>query len=265
MLKKMSQRRRAAFLRALEATGNQTLAAERACVSRSWVCKERSLNAGFDAACRAAIGAAKERLTEAGENAPPSGWGHLDGVELVVRGARGRRVQVARARAGQISPKVEDRFLAVLAATCNVKAALAAAGISKSAAYTHRKRWPGFARRWHEALEVGELRLELAVAHHAANPASSTGLPEPAPMAILLTPEQALHSLHMHKNRLFGLGRRPGRQGRPPGIEQVTAKIVRICELIKRGRGLSEEAKSKDEAQWALRRGPGEARRRGSA
>ena len=47
--------------------------------------------------------------------APPAGAGQ----------ARGRRVQIARARVKQWTPRVEDRFLATLAATCNVKAACA--------------------------------------------------------------------------------------------------------------------------------------------
>src|SRR3954466_12743348 len=124
MTAKMSVKRREAFLRALEATGNQTLAAERACVSRSWVCKERGLSPDFDARCRAAIAAADSGLAGAEGNRPGAqGWGHLDGVELVVRGSNRRHLQIARARAGQWTARTEDRFLEVFAATCNAKAA----------------------------------------------------------------------------------------------------------------------------------------------
>src|SRR5688572_13253936 len=109
MYKKMSGRRRDVFLRALEVSGNQTLAAERACVSRSWVCKERALNPAFDAEVRAAIEAADARLRGGEGNRPQAkGWGHLDGVELVVRGSNRRRAQVARARAGQWTARSED-------------------------------------------------------------------------------------------------------------------------------------------------------------
>jgi hypothetical protein len=76
MHKKMSDRRRDAFLRSLEASGNQTLAAEQACVSRSWVCKERGLNPAFDSACRAVIEAADAALRGSEGNRPAAkGWG----------------------------------------------------------------------------------------------------------------------------------------------------------------------------------------------
>lgn len=92
MTAKISGKRRVAFLKALEVCGNQTLAADRVCVSRSWVCKERGLNAEFDLECDRLIAAARERLRSAEGNRPPEGWGHLDGMELVVRGTKGRRV-----------------------------------------------------------------------------------------------------------------------------------------------------------------------------
>jgi hypothetical protein len=89
-----------------------------------------------------------------------------------------------RARLNQISPRVEDRFLATLAATCNVNAACAEAGVSKGAIYTHRKRWSAFARRWDAAVKLGSLRLQFALVEYAANPFSATELPEPAEIEI---------------------------------------------------------------------------------
>ena len=65
MSAKISASRRAAFLKALGETGNQTLSAERAKVSRSWVTAQRARDAGFDGAVRAAIEAARERLRPA--------------------------------------------------------------------------------------------------------------------------------------------------------------------------------------------------------
>jgi hypothetical protein len=238
MTAKMSDKRRGAFLKALEACGNQTLAAERTCVSRSWVCQERARNAEFDAECRRLVAAARERLRGAEGNRPPEGWGHLDGVELVVRGTGGsgggRRVQIARARAGQWTAASEQRFLSVLAATGNAGAAYAAAGKSKGSAYSHRKRWAGFERQWQAAVEISCVRLEFGLAAYARNLFCSPELPEPAPVS--LTPEQALHSLHMNKNRLLGLGRRPGGRGQPPAIERVTGRVLRAVDAVKRGR-----------------------------
>ena len=48
MSKKITATRCAAFLKALAETGNQTLAAERAKVSRSWVVLHRGRDAAFD-------------------------------------------------------------------------------------------------------------------------------------------------------------------------------------------------------------------------
>ena len=152
------------------------------------------------------------------------------GEELVVRGVGrggGRRVQVARARLRQWTPRIEERFLAALMATGNVKASLAEAGMSKGSAYAHRERWAGFARRWHEAIAFADMQLTHALLHHAANPFSPAGLPEPDDVEIVaereaaaaeeaapagpggaaarplhrLAFDDALHSLHMNQHR----------------------------------------------------------------
>src|ERR1044072_833514 len=164
---KMSPARRAAFLKAVRETGNQTLAAERAKVSRSWVQLHRSTDPEFDAEVRAAIAVAKAsfaKLRMSGGSEPPRGWGFLDGEERVVRGTNGRRVQVARARLRQWTPRSEDRFLAVLSATCNVDAACAEVGLSPASVYEHRKRWPAFGARWNAAIAAGGERLDGGLA-----------------------------------------------------------------------------------------------------
>lgn len=79
MTAKTSQARKDAFLAALEETGNQTLAAERAKVSRSWVSLHRSGDPEFRRLSDEAIAAAKARLGAHPERLPPSGWGFLDG------------------------------------------------------------------------------------------------------------------------------------------------------------------------------------------
>jgi hypothetical protein len=252
MTAKMSDRRRGAFLKALEVCGNQTLAAERVCVSRSWVCQERMRNPDFDAECRRVIASARERFRGAEGNRPPEGWGHLDGVELVVRGTNGRRVQIARARAGQWTARCERRFLSVLAATGNAEAAYFAAGKSKGSAYSHRKRWAGFERQWGAAVAQSCVRLEFGLAAYAMNPFSAPDLPDPAPVS--MTPDQALHSLHMNKRRMFGLGKRTGRRGAPPTMDEVTARLVRAVEAVKGGRALDEAQKESDRREWAKRR-----------
>ena len=277
MSAKISAARRAAFLKALEETGNQTLAAERAKVSRSWVVLHRSRDAGFDAAVRAAVRRARERLRvrpstslgtsgdglhgKRGSNAPPSGWGFLDGEELVVRGTNGRRTQIARARMRQWTPRVEDRFLATLSATCNVKAACAEVGMTAASAYGHRKRWTAFARRWDAAVEEGYARLLLGLVEHAGNPFSSPELPEPAPTP-RLSLDDTLHNLFMHQHEVDGLGDRPGLPRHRCSFDEAAARVMRAVDAIEGGKRFSEEEKARDREQWALRRGAGQARRR---
>ena len=240
MTVKMSERRRDAFLAALEACGNQTLAAEKAAVSRSWVCKERGLDAGFDARCRAAIAAADGRLKGSADNCPPKGWGFLDGVELVVRGSNRRRAQIARARAGQWTARTERRFLAVAGATVNVKAACAQIGKSFGSAYGHRNRWPGFARRWDSALDTGTDILEESLMERAENIFAEPEAPMPDAAAPLprMTIAEAIHLVHMQKRRMLELGRKPGRWKRPRTLDEVRGSILRKFSAIARRRGL---------------------------
>ena len=255
MLKKMSAARRAAFLRALAASGNATLSAERAKVSRSWVLKARRADPEFDAACEEALRASFARLGESLCNRPGAkGWGHLDGMELVVRGSNRRRVQIARARVRQFSPRTEDRFLAVLAATCSVKAACEAAGMSKGAAYDHRKRWPGFARRWGEAIEQGTIRLQFGLMENASNMFSSAELPPAIEMPPMRT-DDILHNLYMHQHASAGIGRRPGLPPREPGFEEARRAIIAAIDAIEAADGLGEEVKARDRKEWARRRG----------
>lgn len=254
MYRKMGARRRGVFLRALAACGNVTLAAEKAAVSRSWVRNQRAAEPAFDAACAAALGEAEARLRAAEDGRPPQGWGFLDGMALAVRGSNRRRVQIARARAGQWTPQAENRFLAVLAATCNVKAACAAAGRSRSSLYAHRKRWPAFARRWDAAVEQGAVALEFAIVSHAANPFSARALPPPAEVPAM--PVDAMfHALYMHKRQLTGSGGRPGRRGAPPDIEAVTDKVVRFAEVLKAKREIGAARLRRDARERARRGG----------
>ena len=207
MSKKFSAQRRSAFLRCLSQTGNVTLSAERAKVSRSWVRLHRSADAAFDGTCREAIAEARERLrvrrgdegktlplpppasgrgedglappaSGRGDNGlippargrgatrePPEGWAFHEGEELVVNGSNGRRVQVRRAKLSQWTARVERRFLAVLRCTCNVTAACRDVGLWPPSAYAHRRRWPDFARRWDEAIAMGESELDFRIVH----------------------------------------------------------------------------------------------------
>lgn len=286
MSAKMSAARKAAFFEALRETGNQTLAAEAAKVSRSWVTLHRSQDSEFRRAMDEAVAGARARLGAHPERRPPSGWGFLDGEELVVKGTGGsrstgsgqgggRRVQIARARLHQWTPRIEDRFLAALAATGNAAAAYAEVGMSKGSAYGHRNRWPGFARRWDEAVDLAGIRLEFALIEFAANPFSAPELPEPADLSIVrarpagagpgdgsggfaLTFDEGMHSLYMTQHRRFGLGGRPGRsnEGRPyeERVAEAVAAVNASIDALERAEALGEDEKQRDREAYKRRR-----------
>lgn len=252
MTAKFGQARKDAFLVALRETGNQTLAAERAKVSLSWVKLHRSSDPAFRHATEEAVAAAAERL--GGRLRPPSNWGFLDGVELVVRGTGGaggaKRVQVARARVKQWSPRVEERFLSVLGSTCNVRASAAAVGMHSSSAYDHRRRWPAFAGRWRAAVEQGYVQLECGLIEAAGNFLSGEELPDAAPLTGM-TVDHAIHLLHMHRHAVMGIGKPQASRARAPDIEDVRAEIRRKVDAIKR----HDKARlERDRKEWARRR-----------
>lgn len=60
-----------------------------------------------------------------------------------------------------------DVFLDALAESSNVAASARTAGISANAMYRERRRNPGFAARWHEALCEGFARLEAELLSEA--------------------------------------------------------------------------------------------------
>jgi hypothetical protein len=259
MTAKFTAARREAFFRALARTGNQTLACEQAKVSRSWVTLHRSGDPEFRRRIEEAIAVAKVRLDAAPERRPEDKalrW--QDGDELVVRGSNGRRTQIARSRLKQWSPRVETRFLAKLAASCNVKAACAEVGMTPASAYGHRNRWPAFQRRWDEALENGYVRLEGTLVENAANLYSREDYPLDHPLPDMTT-AQAIHLLHMHKHGVLGIGKRPGRLAGPPDMDEVRKSILRKIEAIARLDEREAERKARREARKAQREGRQEA------
>lgn len=251
MSKKFSAARKRAFLQYLAETGNQTLSAERAKVSRSWVCLQRSGDSGFDAACREAIREAKTALRSFGtlRTGEAQGerlgdkWKYHDGAELVVSGSNGRRVQVRRARLKQWTPRVEQRFLAALGASCNVKATCAAAGMWPPSAYNHRKRWPAFARAWDAAIEEGEMRLEMALLERGGNLFADPELPEPNPIGEM-TAADAIALLKLRRG-LARSGKWARWKWRPRTLDEVRDSILKKLEAVAAYRELEEREREK--------------------
>lgn len=271
MSARTSPQRRAAFFAALKATGNQTLACERAKVSRSWMQLQRSTDPQFKADVCAAVAEARASLSSAPGQArstsgrkPPSGWGHLDGEELVVKGTGGsgggKRIQIARARLKQWTPRVEQRFLTALMATCNVKAACAEVGMTPAGAYAHRKRWPRFAGLWDEAVAEGYKRIEIALLQNALNLFSETELPPETPLRGM-DATQAIRLLHMHKHGVLGIGKAPGRWRPPATLDEVKPGILRKLSIWQAAADIPPAVRAADLRAYRRRReaGPGRA------
>jgi len=178
----------------------------------------RSTDPGFDEAVRDAIAEAKVALSQRSGSSPehvvtkpPRGWGHQDGEELVVRGSRGRRVQVARARLHQWTPRVEGRFLACLEQVCNLRLALREVGFTAASLHEHRKRWPAFDEACEVALARGFERLDNGLAHAACRLFSPDAYPLPeAPVVGPMNASAAISLMRLHEKRRAGRGRRPG-------------------------------------------------------
>jgi hypothetical protein len=92
----------------------------------------------------------------------------VSGNESEVGGGKGRRLQRRAVRGSQkAKPKRRaftearrKRFLNHFAASCNVRAAARAVGISEGCVDAWRKKDPQFNAAWKEALELGYARLE---------------------------------------------------------------------------------------------------------
>jgi hypothetical protein len=173
---KISAARKRAFLRAIARSGNLTLAAEQAGVSKSWAVKARLADPGFALDCRAAK-ASFDRLRMSGEgpgargsNRPPKGWRQSGGKELRVCGRGSQRVQIVRASEGQWTPRAEARFLGALTRTNNLEMACDQAGMTLSSYEAHSRRWPDFRRRVREARAFASERLEAALEADSALP-----------------------------------------------------------------------------------------------
>ena len=138
------------YLRALADTGNATLAAARARVSRDWAYKRRFGDPRFDAWCQAMIEQfrAGPPHRPAADAAPPHPTLSLQGRGL-------RRVQVRRDRVGGWSAAKEAQFIERLLETCSVWLASAEVGLSTVSAYRRRQVRPAFAAAWDEAERLG--------------------------------------------------------------------------------------------------------------
>lgn len=229
---KISPARIEAFFRALGETGNRTIAAERARVSREWVRWRRLRDPAFAAREKAVMAEATERLRAAASIEPVAKWRMRAGEELAVRGRRGGMMQIQRARLRQWTPRIEARFLGTLAACCNVSAACRAVGMSVSGAYRHYARWPDFQRRWEAALAEGHMRLEMALLETAGRAFEPRAYEQDIPIEPMSF-DQAITLLARHQARVHKLGKRSGhRVRRARSADEVFAALAHKLDRV---------------------------------
>ncbi len=100
-----------------------------------------------------------------------------------VQGSAGHRVQLRAVRPYEFTRAKRQVFLNTLAATCNIRTAARAAGITAKTAHALRRRSPEFATLWAEALDIGYHYLEEQLLARAIEGVGAMGIdPDAAPI-----------------------------------------------------------------------------------
>lgn len=153
-----------------------------------------------------------------------------DDIEIVP--GRNRRLHKRRKQENQFGNKRRAVFLEHLAATCNVRASAAAAGVSPSTVYAHRMKDSDFRADWDAALAQGYARLEAALIERALRGGGRHAVRGDAIVEGPDAPEEVdwdkgMELMRHHQRGLAGLSL-PGRlQPKRVPIERVTEKLIR--------------------------------------
>jgi hypothetical protein len=238
---RLSGEKRERFLEVLGQTGNRGAAAAAIGVEPRLMDQRRRFDPVLDRQWREAVEQADRRLAGA--------LGPLDcvgGAEpMVIRRGAGGKLRIVKAGARRWSRRVEDLFFAALAGSGNIAASARSVGFTESCIAHRRRKWPDFERRLEEALEDAELALEFRLATESgglkegyaapSGEARRAGSGDGPAEAGKFDPDLAMRFLKWREEKRRGGGRR-GRVPAPPSIAEVTERIVRKVEAIKRHR-----------------------------
>lgn len=144
--------------------------------------------------------------------------------------AGGKKPQVRRATRASFTLKRQERFLAELAATCNVKRAAKRAGVSDNTVYRHRRQSAAFRAGWAEALKEAYANLELAMLERSLNGTVKTvrragkivDKTHEYPNAIALT------LLRLHREHAM-----PETEASPEAADELRERIFRRVEKLR--------------------------------
>lgn len=268
---------RARFLAVLAQTGNRRAASRAIGIDERLMDQRREYDAALDAEWEAAVEEADRRLSGA---QGPFGCEPVAGLDMIKRG-KGGRLQMVTAGKGRWSAQIETEFLERLRSCGNVRAAARAVGFTEGTVWARRRQWPAFAEAMEAVLEEAELALEYRIACMGNNvgggvegrdgrtPGPSLegrgeeGAPSlegrgeegassmeagPVVEPVAFDLDAAMRFLKWREEKRRGRGRWAPR-GKPPSIEEVTEKLVRRVEAIKRHRALEKERAGEQERQ----------------
>lgn len=183
-------------------------------------------------------------------------------AHAVIRPAKNGKSQVIRTHA-RWSDAAEERFLSVLAETCNITAAAEAAGFSTTTLYKRRARWPGFAAEWDAAVAQGYARLEARLVELATDslraPDDGDGdgdgdAAAAAPAGPAMTVSEAMNLLRLHRASVRGGAQQDyGWRRGAPDPEAMRASILRKIEAIERAGERAEQRRADGFADRPLR------------
>ena len=223
----------AIILAALRRYGSVARALDEAGVSRSWASRRRRLDAGFDAAWRAAWDAGCQRLRSAASD--PAARAALVPEGMVLTGSSGTAtIRLQRERADRFTRAKRARFLAELRATCNVRAAARAVQVSSSGAYQAYHADAGLRAAWDVAIVEGRVHLEMAMmgaGRALFEPPEPPVEPVETPPVTGMDAKLALQLLQLHGSR------RPKGSGiKPADVEATRREIMAKVAAIKAAR-----------------------------
>ena len=187
------------FLAALRETGNVRWSAQQAGVDPTSVYNRRNRDPDFAEAWARALEERERGYREwaavpelAGRRGKP-----VPSQELIERLSSRHGPQLVRTGAGRWCKGAEDRFLAAMAATANVKRAAASAGFSDTALYRRRLKNRQFAEAWDAALAIGRTRLEAYLIECADRTFDPDSLPVDGEALPKMTVAEAIATLRL--------------------------------------------------------------------
>ena len=245
-------RRCADFLAALARTANVRLALKEAGVSAYWAYRRRKADPDFDARWRTAVRTGRRDLAHAkaacARDPAANRPGAADGLVMVGSSGKGT-LRLERVKACSFTEAKRVVFLAALRATCNVKAAARAAGVSAHGVYLRYHADAALRAEWEAALIEGRVHLEMALLAAGRALFDVPGVDrdgraqaEPAPVAVTgMDAKVALQLLRLHAPR-DAAGQMRGRWVKPTDAEATRREIMAKVAAVRAAREASAGA-----------------------